>query len=164
MTAAAVDSWDEEIHTWKTSDSFSTISQAYYGTAAYARALAEFNRVHPQCAEGLRAAPPVVRTGEKLFIPPIRILEKDHAALVSTRSAPSAPATAPAPAMETGASASSYRVGRDGEMFLDVARRTGAKWEDIYLLNRQHDPKLPIPAGVLLQLPPGARVPVENRP
>lgn len=158
LTAAAVDSWDEEIHGWKANDTFGTVSQAYYGTTAYTRALIEFNRVHPQGAEGLRANPPVVRPGEKVFIPPIRILEKDHAALVSGRGDP------PAPAAPAGGSASGYRVGRDGEMFLDVARHTGAKWEDIYLLNRQHDPSQPIPAGVLLQLPAGARVPAENRP
>lgn len=157
-----VDSWNEDIYIWKANDTFRTVSQAWYeGTDVYARALFEFNRVHPQGAEGLRAEPPVIRPGEKLFIPPIRILEKDHPALVPERGAiPAAPVAATPP----GDVAPSYRVGRDGEMFLDVARRTGVKWEDIYLLNRQHDPKQPIPAGVLLQLPAGARVPAENRP
>jgi hypothetical protein len=130
----------------------------HYGNDLYARALFLFNSAHPQSAEGLRENPPVVRPGQQLFIPPSRILEKEHAGALPERSESRQPAIS-----SSSAGTRTYRVSRDGEMFLDIARRTGAKWEEIYLLNQQHDPKQRVPGGTLLRLPEGATVPAENQ-
>jgi nucleoid-associated protein YgaU len=152
-----VDSWDEEVHAWRAGDSFPAICKRYYNDEVYATALLEFNRARPQGPEGLQESPPVVRPGQNVFIPPIRILEKEHAAAI-----PSSPTTVPKPVASSTAvpGERSYRVGKTGEMFLDIAKRTGARWEDIYLLNQKYDPKLPVPPGTVLRLPAGA----EQRP
>ncbi|MBV9123445.1 MAG: hypothetical protein JO112_08820 [Planctomycetes bacterium] len=174
-----VESWDEETYSCQAGDTFEAISQRYYHTDRYAQALTLFNRSHPRAAEGLLLDPPLVQPGTQVFIPPARILERDYARVIKPASAGDNPSSAPSPA-SAGASSSVpsatsppterigpaaaggkiYRVQGNGEMFLEVARRTlgnGDRWEEIYRLNPRFDPKNPIPGGQILRLPPDAQ-------
>ncbi len=143
-----VDSWDEEIYVWRQDDTFPAVSLAKYQTEVYAQALFEFNRAHPQRPDGMRRNPQVVQPGQRIFIPPIRVLMKEHAAAIPAGAHRADAAPPPEGGERT------YRVGGNGEMFLDIERKTGVRWEDIYLLNRRtYDPKQPVPAGTVLRLP-----------
>jgi nucleoid-associated protein YgaU len=54
-----------------------------------------------------------------------------------------------------------YRVRAPGEPLFEIARRTlgnGNRWSEIYALNPQLRPELPIPEGTILRMPPDAQV------
>ena len=49
-----------------------------------------------------------------------------------------------------------YQVQANNETFWEIARRTlgqGERWGDIYGLNKQYNPKMPLPAGSVLRIP-----------
>jgi hypothetical protein len=180
-TISQVESYDEETYSFKPGDTFRTISQAFYRTDKYERALLLFNRNHPLAADGIRLDPPVLQAGQSVYLPPSRILEKYYSAVISDSPAGSSPSSlAPSPNRLESASPSApivsgqnpsyekkYRVGGNGEMFLEVARRTLGnenRWLEIYRLNPRFDPKDPIPAGSELRLPADARVDPQSAP
>jgi nucleoid-associated protein YgaU len=188
-----VESYDEESYTAKANDTFRAISQQFYHTDQYERALLLFNRNHPLANSTLQQGSAVLQAGQSIYIPPARILEQYYGAPVSN-SAPSVPSALPpsravsrpdaagsvrqasASVMSPGAtvqpapSSSSvplYRVREGGEMLREIAHRTldnGDRWADIYRLNPSFDPKEVIPAGSLLRLPRDARVDPRDRP
>ncbi|HLN32172.1 MAG TPA: hypothetical protein VK395_30870 [Gemmataceae bacterium] len=169
-----VESYDEETYAWKQNDSFRAISQQYYQTDKYERALVLFNRNHPLAKDGVRLEPPQLQPGQEVYIPPTRILEKYYA--VGINSSTSAPQNAvavphvsvpitPTPVVATPVSTSNqelkYRVQPSGEMLFDIARRTlgnPERWTDIYRLNKQYNPQDPIPGGSELVMPSDARL------
>ena len=176
-----VESYDEDTYTCRANDTFRSISQAVYRTDAYDQALLLFNRNHPLANEAIKQNPPLLQSGQPIYIPPLQILRKYYAASIpeNNNSAPAPspvpsatpnpvqpvtltpPAGAPAPA--TG-STRTYRVGGAGEMIRDIARRTlgnGDRWTEIYQLNRGYDPMYAVPAGTELRLPVDARVEVQ---
>jgi hypothetical protein len=170
-----VESYDEETFACRSNESFQTISQTFFQTDKYARALLLFNRDHPLANNALKTDPPVLQTGQQIYIPPARILEKYYAAAVDPKAAPVPATTAgtrvgilsgsetPAPPPPSAAvrvdPPSAYRVGGSGEMIRDIARRTlgdADRWPEIYRLNPNIDPKEAVPAGSALRLPAGA--------
>jgi hypothetical protein len=171
--APDVESYDEETYTWRPADSFRAISQGYYHSETYERALLLFNRNHPLATDAVRRDPPVVQAGQPIYIPPARILEKYYASAI-TEVAHLAPAAAtetitptariaPQPVQEE----KRYRVKNGGEMVLDIARRTlgnSDRWTEIYRLNPRFDPKDPLPAGSELRLPADARLDPQDAP
>ncbi len=171
-----VESYDEETYTCKPNDTFRTISRDFYQTERYERALWLFNRNHPLATEGVRQDPPLLQSGQPVYIPPIRILERYYSGAILDSAMP-ARATGQAPAnpqspgtirQVNGSAANSanrderiYRVRGDGELFADIARLTlgsGERWIEIYRLNPRFNPKYPVPAGSELRLPADARV------
>jgi hypothetical protein len=184
-----VESYDEETYLCRPNDTFRTISLQFYNADKYERALLLFNRNHPRAAEGVRLEPPVLAVGQPVYIPPMRILEKQYAAsipnlapLPAAPAPPASPGAAPGPRPAASAPAPTlpplttwsnpggeprYRVGRDGEKFRDIARQTlnnPDRWWDIWRLNPAYNPNSAVPAGTLLRLPADARIPTENRP
>jgi len=169
-----VESYDEETYSWKQNDSFRAISQQYYQTDKYERALVLFTPNHPLAKDGFRLEPPQLQPGQEVYIPPMRILEKYYA--VGINSSTSAPQNAPViphsttpstptPLVATPVSSSNqerkYRVQPSGEMFFEIARRTlgnPERWTDIYRLNKQYNPQDPIPGGSDLVMPADARL------
>jgi hypothetical protein len=146
-----VDSYDEEAYAWKPNDSFRSISQLKYRTDQYERALLLFNRNHPLAQAGVKQEPPQLQAGQDIFIPPERILKKYYAVAIGDPSSAPQPAPAPPATKER-----SYRVQGNGEMILDIARRTlgnAERWSEIYRLNPRFDPSQPVPAGTELILP-----------
>jgi hypothetical protein len=167
----AVESYDEETFTCRPTESFQTISQNFFQTDKYARALLLFNRDHPLANSAVKNDPPVLQAGQQVYVPPARILEKYYAAAIDSKSAavpavptgtrvgilsgPETPAPPPATAIRADA-ASTYRVAGSGEMIRDIARRTlgdAERWPEIYRLNPNIDPKDAVPAGSELRLP-----------
>jgi nucleoid-associated protein YgaU len=168
-----VESYDEETYAFKTGDTFRTISQAFYRSEKYERALLLFNRNHPLAVDGLRVDPPTLQAGQSIYIPPARILEKYYGSLISEAPAPSGAFGGSSSAGASGAAGSGlaaerkYRVGGNGEMFLEIARRTLGnenRWAEIYRLNPRFDPKDPVPAGSELRLPADAQVGSQSIP
>jgi nucleoid-associated protein YgaU len=80
--AAKVDSYDEETYLCKQGDKFEDISTKFYQTDKYAQALLLFNRNHPRAAAAVRQDPPMLAVGQPVYIPPLRVLEKQHATAI----------------------------------------------------------------------------------
>jgi hypothetical protein len=168
-----VDSYDEETYVCKPNDTFLSISRQYYQSEKYERALLLFNRNHPRATDAIRQDPPVVRDGQPVYIPPLRVLERQYASVIPDHIPlpppvpPLASATPGYPAPLAASGDRLYRVQPNGEMLWDVAQRTTGRndrWAEIYALNPQLNPQQPIPGGTTLRLPADASVPPSNRP
>lgn len=168
--APQVESYDEETYLWRANDSFEAISTRFYNSKNYAQALLLFNRNHPRAAAALGKEPPALTEGQAIYIPPMRILEKQYGnAIPGYKPAVSAPDATRTSARSLPVSASpQYRVQRTGEMIPLIARDTlgnSDRWSEIYQLNsRNFDPSRPLPVGTVLAMPADAKVPPENRP
>jgi nucleoid-associated protein YgaU len=177
-----VESYDEDTHVCRANETLRTISQTYYQSDRYERALLLFNRNHPLATESIRQDPPQLAPGQKVYVPPARILEKYYASALaeampvqpeaapvqrgqepsgSIRPTVTAPVPTPAPNRAAAPVAEkTYRVAANGEMMREIARRTlgdADRWAEIYQLNLRYDPKEPVPAGTELRLPSNAR-------
>jgi nucleoid-associated protein YgaU len=182
------DAFDEDIHSCKEGDTYRTVSQQFYLTDRYEKALQRYNRDYPI---DRRADPSVLQPGMRVRVPPIRVLVRKYGDLLGERQTvapvgtlpvgpPPGPPAEPAPvrlappvtppgqstqAMASPAGAT-YVVGPGGETVWAVARNTlgsGQYWERIYRLNPSLNPQAVIPAGTRLRLPPEARVPPANQ-
>jgi nucleoid-associated protein YgaU len=80
--AAKVDSYDEETYVCKQGDRFEDISTKFYQTEKYAQALLLFNRNHPRAIAAVRQDPPTLAAGQAVYIPPLRVLEKQYATAI----------------------------------------------------------------------------------
>lgn len=167
-----VQSYLEEQYHWQPGDSFAAVSQKYYFSEKYAAALQQYNRDYPLAASGMRQDPPSMVPGQVIWVPPVRILERDHAKLIpdlkrlNDRGAPATPTVRPADSAGASSGFGSprlYKVHERGETMYEIARRTlndSGLWYLVHRLNPtlSRDPKLPIPAGTVLRLPPEAKV------
>jgi hypothetical protein len=173
VVSPQVDSYDEETYVCKSNDSFLSISGQYYQSEKYERALLLFNRNHPRATDAIRQDPPVIRDGQPVYIPPLRVLERQYASVIPDHiplPPPVPPLASAAPGYSGPFAASGdrlYRVQPNGEMLWDVAQRTTGRndrWAEIYGLNPTLNPQQPIPGGTILRLPADASVPPSNRP
>lgn len=176
--APYVESYDEVTYRSKAGDTFASISKEQYNSDVYASALLMYNRNHPQnqgpAADNLRRDQPVLQPGQPVYIPPMRILEKQFP-IQGLTPVPPAPAIAPGanaspsptPAPLTGTSNFSpgapktYQVRQPSETYVNIARQTlgnPERWWDIARLNPQIPPAYPVPGGTLLKMPPDARL------
>ena len=183
--APYVESYDEITYRSKAGDTFANIAREQFNSDAYANALLAYNRSHPQnqspAADNLRRDVPVLQPGQPVYVPPLRILEKQFPVQgltpvpVAAPVAPLAPAAAnaytpPTPAPATGfsrsapAAGNTYQVRQPGESFRDIARRTLGnpdRWYDIARLNPQLPPTAypyALTGGTILHMPADARV------
>jgi hypothetical protein len=183
-TAPHVESYDEEMYRCQADDvvgpdPFAVLSKRYYQSEKYARALALYNRNHPQVGDGIRSDPPVARVGDAVFIPPLRILEARYANAIPASTPAAAPAApqggTPAPTgtqsgLANPAGERLYRVQSKGEYMYTVAQRTlpgnpDLRWREIWGLNpKPYNPQDPLPVGTVLWLPADAHVPPDNVP
>ena len=74
-----VQSYLEEEYRWQPGDTFAAVSQKYYFTEKYGAALQQYNHDYPLAAVGMRQNPPVMAPGQAIWVPPVRILERDYA-------------------------------------------------------------------------------------
>jgi hypothetical protein len=178
-----VDSFVVETYRAGPSDTFASISNHYYRSDRYERALLQFNRDHHLATAAVLRDPPVL-TGENVYVPPRDVLENRYGQLIPghlaarvagppvVASAPKVAPPAETPVIPVSAWATPtktrpYRVQGQGERLYDVARHTLGnpnRWAEIYRLNPQLAPENVVPAGTLLQLPPDARVAQEATP
>jgi hypothetical protein len=170
-SAPRVESSSTEPYQIKAGDTLEQISKGKYNSENYAKALLQYNRERVQPAPGLLRNPPVLEAGKSLQIPNLADLEKFYPQLIPnlqpqrvlgqpTVARPAA--VLPVSASDAGPGGKTYRVKAGGERLWNIARTTLGKaerWGDIYRLNPQLSPELPVPAGTLLRLPPEARAP-----
>jgi nucleoid-associated protein YgaU len=172
---SAVESYDEESHVCRANDTPESVSQEYYNTPRYARALVQFNRDHPKGSEGVKQEPPQLPAGQMLYIPPARVLQKNYANAIGESPSPAAignlappPMPGSAPQTPSAAGVRLYSIHQqNGEMLYQIAQRTlgtGDRWYEIALLNPQFKPEQPVPFGQQLKLPSDARIGASDAP
>jgi hypothetical protein len=160
-------SYEEIRHSVRTGDTFASLSTEYYNTDGYAKALLLWNQTHPRASDAMARDGTLV-PGDKVFIPPVGQLEQHCSAAISTVK----PAPRPAGAIQTGfttpaaADFAYYKVVEEESVEV-IARRTfgtGDRANDLLRLNPNLRSGQTVPAGTMLLLPAGARVPAENVP
>jgi hypothetical protein len=173
-----VQSYLEEEYRWQPGDTFAAVSQKYYFTEKYGAALQQYNRDYPLAGAGMRQNPPVMAPGQAIWIPPVRILERDYANQIADfrplndRGSPIVPTNrtnAAAGSDPSGGALKLTKVRDRGETLYELGRRSlgdSGQWFKIYRLNPtlSNDPKLPIPAGTVLRLPAEATVEAGDMP
>jgi hypothetical protein len=168
-----VESYDEETYPCKEGDTLESVSQRFFTTDKYARALLLFNRNHPRPPAGLVANPPRLVEGQPLYIPPSHILEKYYAYAIPGQKAapavvvPAATGSTPAPANANAQRGGHRYVVKQPEMISTIARNTlGSldRWSEIYELNgRGFNPSQPLPPGTALVMPADAKLPESSQ-
>jgi nucleoid-associated protein YgaU len=160
-----VQSYLEEEYRWQPGDSFAAICQKYYFAEKYSAALQEYNRDHPLAKSGMKQNPPAMSPGQAIWVPPVRILERDYANSIgdlrplNDRGGTFVPTAKPAHSPND---TKHFKVRERGETMYEIARRTlgdSGQWFVVHRLNPtlSRDPKLPIPGGTVLQLPVEAK-------
>jgi hypothetical protein len=163
------DHWDDELCFGQTSDTFATIAREKYHSERYADALMYYNRDHLLATEATKHNPGTIVQGQRIYLPPERILKRDYGAAILEESEVKtgrgvSPAKRPA---TTGANPSAplpektYRVRGRGEMFLTIARNTlgnELRWSEIYQLNSRFEPTVEVPGGTVLRMPGDAKI------
>jgi hypothetical protein len=168
-SAPEVESFDEEIYRCRAGDSFARISQRFYQTDRYAQALEAFNRNHPQAGQAVRQQPGSLVVGQQIHIPPIAILRKRHASVISEEGTQPAhvadpreerTSSRPTPKGESDDNSSGSReytvYNPNGETMREIAEKllgNANRWQDIAKLNPGFQPLLPIPATASIKLP-----------
>jgi nucleoid-associated protein YgaU len=175
-------SYLEEQYRWNAGDNFAGLSTKNYGTPKYADALLKYNQDYPLASREMRQTPPALAPGQVVWVPPVRILERDYANHIrdltpitpaTPTSRPAVEAVTPPPGLANSGFGNSagqlYRVRAPGESVQEIARRTlgnSALAARVQGLNPtlSPDPRLPIPAGTVLRLPGDARVDATDKP
>ncbi|MFO0808160.1 MAG: hypothetical protein U0746_06020 [Gemmataceae bacterium] len=170
-------SYLEEEHRWQPADSFRGVSERYYFSPKYEAALKQYNRDYPLASKAMKQSAAVLPPGTTVWVPPVRILERDYPELitdltpapgVATATPMSRPGSLVTPVPPPSSAGPTYTV-RGGESLYDIARRTLGNSDQWYLIYRMNptlsnDPKLPIPAGTFLRMPTGAKVGTTDKP
>jgi hypothetical protein len=179
-----VEAYDESTHLCKANETFRTISQEWYHSDQYERPLLLFNRNHPLAIDAFRQESPILQAGQRVYIPPKRILatyyggpRDDAPATTPPVASPARTDAAPAPQVNPylasprplppPGSVPLYRVHDGGESLRDIARVTLGdpdRWIDIYRLNPRVEPKELVPSGSTLRLPRDARIDPQDIP
>lgn len=168
-------SYLEEEHRWQPGDSFRAVSERYYaGSPKYEAALRAYNRDYPLASKAMKQNAANLPPGTTVWVPPVRILERDYAKEIAdaplpgsgTVAQPASRLVSPAPPP---AAASTLYKARGGETMYEISRRTlssSDQWFQIHRLNPtlSNDPKLPIPAGTILRMPTNAKIDAADRP
>jgi hypothetical protein len=177
VAAPAVESYDEISRKVLPGDSYRALSREYYRSEAYAEALQLFNRNHPRASPAAQRDGSLV-PGDTVYIPPVKILEQRHGAVISAapaRPAAGAPGAPPAvvpasfvaPVAPADAPRPRYQVRQAPESWETIARitlRDSRRVGEIEKLNPSVPRGAPVAVGTTLVLPPGAQVPDENLP
>lgn len=176
VASVPVVSYDEDSYQCRAGDTFRSISQQFYKSERFERALLLFNRNHPRASDEIRREPPAL-AGQTVYLPPDWVLTpylsaaEPPSAVAPHAAAPvsAAPATvAPAPVAIPAVQATrSYRVRSTGERYFEIAKRTlndGSRWWEVYMLNKSHSPQEIIPAGTVLRMPVNAVIDSADQP
>lgn len=170
------DSWDDDLYLARAGDTYQSIARDYYKSDKYGQALMLYNRDYDgQSPDASKRDPAAIVSGQKIFVPPERILKRDYSSVILDQpagNAGSATGAVPSSAGQVGAAygtkpEKTYRVRGSGEMFLTIARNTlgnEERWPEIYLLNKGFETTKFIPGGTILRLPGDAKVDPADAP
>ena len=163
------DDWDDDQFQSRAGDSWQSIARDVYRSDNYAQALMLYNRDYPTATPATQQHPETIVAGQKILVPPARILKRDYGSVILDQ-----PATAPVvaadqtarPAAPTGSTTAAqgekfYRVRGGGSHLYTIASdQLGNKerWAEIYKLNLRFDPAFPVPGGTVLRLPGDAKI------
>lgn len=141
------DTFDEDMHSLRTGDTYSSISKLHYRSEAYSLALQKYNGDNPNQAQYIR-------------IPPVWVLETRYKRDI-TGGLQQDTASSPAPA-EAKRQNPVYEVAANGEFLAEIAQKTLGNedaWQRIKELNKNINEVKRIPGGTRLILPVEARIP-----
>jgi hypothetical protein len=166
---AQKDHWDDDLYVGQAGDTFKRIASDKYGSDRYGQALMFYNRDHVLASDATRRDPVTIMSNQRIYIPPVRILQREYESVIPSESEAAAARTGPAatrpPAPGTSPAAGlpekSYRVRGGGEMFLTIARNTlgnDLRWPEIYNLNQRFAPEVEVPGGTVLRMPGDAKI------
>lgn len=157
------DNYEEDWHTERAGDTYVMISNEYYKSAEYARALEAYNKDRRKPGEAIIRVPPPWVLQEQF---PNLIGKADKPAAVEDRGAgtvkfepatPTGAGSRPAPPPAGGTGSNEYRVTAEaGETIREIARKALGNpeaWKKLWDQNPALDPTQPIPAGTILRLP-----------
>jgi hypothetical protein len=146
--------FDVDLYEAKDKETYESISQDYYNDKRYAAALQKYNR-----NKALHGAGPIE-------LPPLLVLKKKYPTRVASApggssgvvpsGATSADPVWAAPVRPVGAGRGTFVVSTPMTLPA-VARQFGIPWIDLYNLNPQFTPDVPLPAGTELKMPAGAK-------
>ncbi len=167
--AAKKDNWDDRQYQSRQGETYQSIARDQYKSNRFAEALMDYNRDYPLATDTTRSNPTVIVPGQTIYLPPVRILQREYGSVIPEQSAAapvsptSLPSVAGSPATLTSAPLPEkrYRVRGGGAMFLTIARSTlgdDNRWPEIYRLNPSFDPKDPVPGGTVLRMPGDAKI------
>jgi LysM repeat protein len=160
-------SYEEMRHTLAPGETYESLSKQFYNSDAYAKALQMWNQNHPRASDAMARDGSIV-PGEKLFVPPVEQLEQHYAAVIpNLKAAPRPSGTVQTSFTGSAPSAADftyYKVVKDEsvEIISRATLGTGDRANDVLRLNPNLRAGQNVPAGTLLLLPAGARVPPEN--
>ncbi len=148
------DAYEEDWHTPEGSQTYTWISNFYYKSADYAKALEAYNREKRRPGETIVRVPPTWVLDEKF--PDLTGKTGKVPELKPTSGLKFEPVeTSPKPAPAT--ASDEYRVTAEaGETIREIAGKVlgdSNAWQRLYKLNSNIDPTLPIPTGTVLRLP-----------
>ena len=161
--------WDDDLYQARSGETFPSIARDHYQSERYGQALMYYNRDYPLATVATQRDPATIAAGQRIYLPPTRILQRDYGSIIPDPSAappasaagqPAAPAavvsTATIPLPEK-----RYRVPGGGAMFLTIARsKLGDenRWPEIYRLNPSFEPTNLVPGGTVLRMPGDAKI------
>jgi hypothetical protein len=176
-TQPVVESYTEQEYTVKQGETFATISKAKYGSEEYAEALRRHNLDDMFRSVPLDEKGGSIKPGQIVSIPDLQFLERRYANLLPklsplpeakldpklTRAAAIASAGKTVAAVTEGPL---YRVSAGGQTMREVASKIlgdGERWNQVLRLNPTFRSDYALPAGSILTLPVGTKVPPENQ-
>jgi hypothetical protein len=153
---AQVISYTEKQPKIQPGDTFQGLAKAYYGNESYAAALEQHNRTHEEATASLKEGR--LTPGERVFIPSDKsLLESRYPDKIpSLRTLP--PVSSPV-SFKAAPVSTQYRVRGPSEQLFSIALKTlnnGDRWPEIRDLNPTVSAERPVPAEMVLLLPPGA--------
>jgi len=161
---AQVISYTEKQPKIQSGDTFQSLARAYYGNESYAAALEQHNRTHEEATASLKEGRLI--PGERVFIPSDKsLLESRYPEKIPSLRA--VPPASPPVSFKPASVPTQYRVHGPSEQLFSIALKTlknGDRWPEIRDLNPTVSAERPVPAEMVLLLPPGASVPAENKP
>ncbi len=164
--------------------SFEALSTRFYNSPKYARALQQLNKEHPLHRPNVLEDNPRLSVGQPIFYQPKEFLEKNFAPYIASASSPAATQPQvpiginPPVTSSVGGQATSlptigrqpvsvqstdptrkYRVPQQGQLLAEIAQQQlgdHRRWTEIYRLNSNLHPEVPIPGGTDIVLPVAA--------
>ena len=81
------DNWDDDQFSSRPGDTYQNLAQEKYGSARYGQALMLYNRDYPLATPATQRNPETIVVGQTIYVPPIRILQRQYGSVIPDQSA-----------------------------------------------------------------------------